>query len=142
MGFRWREVHVGDLDVPQMSLAGRSDEPVNSRGNAVAALVQAGTQALNSASINHAIERERRRQTQFLPAYFEGHGRGGVLAIAAIDNTRVGEMSAQRFMHLELFPGVYAQPRHAISVWRRRPRMNSAVGTPAYRFYWVTRDND
>ena len=140
MPFRWSDVHTGNLDVPGFTIAGRTDEPVTSRGDAVAAIVQAGSQALNNMSVNHAIEREKRRQSAFLPAYFGDNQRGGMLAIAAIDVTRTGEMSAQRFMHLEIFTrGVFRTPRDAISVWLHVPRMNSALGEARYRFFWITR---
>ncbi len=139
MGFQWTEVNNGNLSAPGYTLAGRGDGPATSTGDAVAAVVQAGSQALNSWSVDYAINRERERQSAFLPNYFQGHETGGMIAVAAIDVTNVGGQSANRFMHLELFLGIYRTPRDAISVWRRRDRLSSAVGTVAYRFFWITR---
>ena len=138
MSFRWIELHTNNLNVPSATLAGRSDEPVSSRGGAVAAVVQAGSQALNDHSINYAIQREQQRQTAFLPALFQGHRSGGMLAVADIDVQQRGEMSGGTFLQLGLYNGIYALPRHAIGNWLHQPRL-SAGWQVVHRFFWITR---
>ena len=111
MRFVWTELHTNNIDVPSLTLAGPNDGPVSSPGDAIAAVVQAGMQAANNASVNYAIEREKRRLAPELPNYFEGHRTGGMLAVADIDVQQFGEMSGQRFLQLGLYHGIYARPR-------------------------------
>jgi len=139
MSFAWTELHTNNLNVPSATLAGRTDGPVNSQGDAVAAVVQAGMQALNDHSVNFAIDREKRRQTAFLPTYFTGHRTGGMVAVADIDVEQFGAMSGQRFLQLGLHNGIYARPRHAIGNWLRQPRLNGGRGQVIHRFFWITR---
>ncbi len=98
MSFTWTELHTRNLNVPSATLAGRTDGAVTSRGDAVAAVVQAGMQALNNHSINYAIQHEKRRQTPFLPDFFVGHRTGGILSVAVIDVTHSHGMVGQRFL--------------------------------------------
>ena len=138
MSYEWTEISQG-VEAPAWTLAGRSDEPVTTRGDAVAAVVQRASAALNDASVNHAIARRRAGMDRELDMLFAGHRNGGILAVAELEVQRFGEMSGRLFHYLSCFPGVYARPEHAIYRWTHRPRLSAGWGNREYRFFWITR---
>ncbi len=141
MSFIWKEVFMGLPGVPNWGLAGSTDSPVGSQGEAGAALVQRASQALNSYTVNRAIENRKQELTHELESMFQNHALGGVLVVAAIEVRPVGEMEAQLFTYMNTFVGIYAQPQDAISRWRHQPRLESPVlgGRFEYRFFWASR---
>jgi hypothetical protein len=142
MRFRWQEILGGNsAAAPNWTLAGRTDEPVSSRGEGAAAVVQRLSQALNSHSVNYRIQRRKRELQPILEQIFGNHARGGVLVVACIEIRRTGEMEGSLFQYMTTFTGVYRIPDHAIGRWRREPRLESPAngGRMEYRFFWVTR---
>ncbi|MGH1330897.1 MAG: hypothetical protein ACRBBK_08445 [Paracoccaceae bacterium] len=141
MAFHWREHIIGLGRAPAYTLAGRSDGPVTSRAEGVAAVVAAGSAALNSAAINHAIAREKQRLRYAVERLFQGHQTGGLLAVAEIQTVRHGELTGSSLNYLSVEPGIYAQPDHAIAAWRRRDRLMAGHNPISYRFFWITRQD-
>ena len=142
MRLRWQEILGGNsASAPNWSLAGRTDEPVSSRGEEAAAVVQRLSQALNSHFVNYRIQGRKRELQPVLEQIFENHARGGVLVVACIEIRRAGEMEASLFRYMTWTQGVYRIPDHAIGRWRREPRLESPTngGRMEYRFFWVTR---
>ena len=139
MSFTWTEVRegIGSPGIP--SLAGRTDDVVTSRGDAVAAVVSTASTALNSWAVDRAIERERTRLMRHMPAIFAGHERGGVLMVAGIVVRRVGELTGSEFQYMTIHAGIYASARDAISTWRHRDRLEAGHEPVSYRYFWVTR---
>ncbi len=94
--------------------------------------------AINDASVNHAINNRKPQAERNVAQIMEGHRNGGVLVVAGIEVRQVGEMRSSIFHYLSAGVQVFSRPEHAISVWRRSPRLEPAQ-TMQHRFFWVTR---
>jgi len=141
MSIRWIEL---DPSQPHLSLASRGDDAVATRGEAVAALVQFASRALNDASLNYAIQRGllgSKRPSRYFKRE-PASSRRGLIARAIIGARDNGNGMIGRYLVDVVFGNLYDNPRRGIQAELSLP---SAVAAPnpadelELRWFWGRR---
>jgi hypothetical protein len=141
MLIHWREL---DPAMPVMSLAGRHDDVVATRGSAAAAVVQFASTALNESSLNYAIQRQL-LGSKSPSRYFKNErpaSARGLLARAIIGVRDNANGMVGRYLVAVVFCNLYQDPRQGID---RETHIDGALPTPnpsdttETRWFWGRR---
>jgi outer membrane protein OmpA-like peptidoglycan-associated protein len=137
---KWIEVNP---DVPQLTLAGKTDTPASGRGDAVGALVTFMSNYLQDASINSKIQDALKAEDAVAQRLLPQEGKKGILFVVHMEERQASEFNTKVFRGGAVVGGPESDPKVAIDRYERTPQLEpgqSFKGKRTRRFFWGIRD--
>jgi hypothetical protein len=131
---------------PNWSIPARPHAPATTPGEAFGRAADGIARHANSGAVQHRINEEIEAIRPTIAYDMINHARGGILVVMVCHTQTVGAQGTM-FGHSEIQPGVFANPRDAISVFQSRRRaedhLDASSSDPyverSFRYYWATR---